>query len=174
MSKTWKNRIMSRDMDIVFESERILFVRPSFDLVPDYLEMVNDIENVARFIGDRREPYSEEEERDYIKDKMDKDATMFSMLEKSTGKFIGNTEFFNRKDDEAEWGIVITTSMQNKGYGKEVLTRSVEYGFNELGLKRIYLGVFVDNPRAIHVYEQCGFKEYDRNDVDVFMEMIKN
>ena len=27
-----------------FESERILYTRPSFDLIPDYLEMVNDIE----------------------------------------------------------------------------------------------------------------------------------
>ena len=95
------------------------------------------------------------------------------MLEKSTGKFIGNVEFFNRVFEEAEWGIVITTSMQNKGYGTEALKRSVEYGFNELGLTRIYLGVYADNPRAIHVYENCGFKEYNRNDVDVFMEINK-
>lgn len=160
-------------MDKVFESENIIYVRPSFDLVPDYLEMVNDIENVAKFIGDRREPLTEEQEIDYIKDKMDNKATMFSMLEKTTGKFIGNVEFFNRVFEEAEWGIVITASMQNKGYGKEALKRSVEYGFNELGLTRIYLGVYADNARAIHVYESCGFKEYDRNDVDVFMEINK-
>lgn len=160
-------------MDKVFESENIIYVRPSFDLVPEYLEMVNDIENVAKFIGDRREPLTEEQEIDYIKDKMDNKATMFSMLEKTTGKFIGNVEFFNRVFTEAEWGIVIAFSMQNKGYGKEALKRSVEYGFNELGLTRIYLGVYADNPRAIHVYESCGFKEYDRNDVDVFMEINK-
>ena len=162
-----------RKTDPVFESENIIFVRPSYNLVPDYLEMVNDIENVARFIGERREPYTEEEERDYIKDKMDKDATMFSMLEKDTRKFIGNIEFFNRKETEAEWGIVITASMHNKGYGKEALRRSVDYGFSELGLKRIYLGVYADNLRAIHVYEKCGFKEYDRNSVDVFMEIMR-
>lgn len=160
-------------MDKVFESENIIYVRPSFDLVPEYLDMVNDIENVAKFIGDRREPLTEEQEMDYIRNKMDNDATMFSMLEKTTGKFIGNVEFFNRVFEEAEWGIVITFSMQNKGYGKEALKRSVEYGFNELGLTRIYLGVYADNPRAIHVYESCGFKEYDRNSVDVFMEINK-
>lgn len=162
-----------RKADAVFESENILYVRPSYDLVPEYLEMVNDLENVGRFIGERREPYTEEEEWDYIKDKMDKDATMFSMLEKDTRKFIGNIEFFNRKETEAEWGIVITASMHNKGYGKEALRRSVDYGFSELGLKRIYLGVYADNLRAIHVYEKCGFKEYDRNSVDVFMEIMR-
>ncbi len=160
-------------MNVIFESERIIYVRPSFDLVPDYLEMVNDIDNVARFIGERSEPLTEQQEIDYIKDKMDNNATMFSMLEKGTNKFIGNIEFFNRVFEEAEWGIVITTSMQNKGYGTEALKRSVEYGFNELGLTRIYLGVYVNNPRAMHVYENCGFKEYDRDDIDVFMEITK-
>ena len=161
-------------MDAVFESENIIYIRPSFDLVPEYLEMVNDIENVARFIGDRREPLSEKDEIDYIKDKMDNNATMFSMLEKETHEFIGNIEFFNRTFDAAEWGIVITTKMQNKGYGKEALMRSVEYGFNELGLNRIFLSVYADNPRAVHVYEKCGFKEFKRDDVDIFMELVKD
>ena len=161
------------NMNIIFESERILYIRPSFDLILEYLEMVNDIENVARFIGDRREPYTEQDEYNYIKDKMDNNATMFSMIEKGTNEFIGNIEFFNRVFEEAEWGIVITTAKQEKGYGSEALLRSVEYGFNELGLNRIYLGVYADNPRAMHVYEKCGFKEYDRNDVDVFMEITK-
>ena len=160
-------------MDKVFESERIIYIRPSFDLVHEYLDMINDIDNVARFIGERRELLTEDEEYDYIKDKMDKGATMYSMLEKGTDKFIGNIEFFNCKDDEAEWGIAITASMQNRGYGTEALKRSVEYGFNELGLRRIYLGVYVNNPRAIHVYGQCGFKEYDRDSVDIYMELIK-
>lgn len=161
-------------MDVVFESKNILYVRPSFDLIPDYLEMVNDIEHVARFIGERREPYTEEEERSYMQSKMDQHATMFSMLERRTRQFIGNIEFMNRKGDEAEWGIVMTHKMQNKGYGTEALKRSVEYGFGELELRRIYLTVYADNPRAIHVYEKCGFREYDRNNVDVFMEAVRN
>ena len=78
------------DMNVIFESENIIYVRPSFDLVPQYLEMVNDIENVAKFIGERRTLLTEQEEIDYIKDKMDNNATMFSMLEKGTNEFIGN------------------------------------------------------------------------------------
>lgn len=161
-------------METVFESERILFVKPTLDLVPEYLEMVNDIEGVARFIGERREIYTEEEEIAYMKEKIDGGATMFSMIEKSTGRFIGNTEFFNRVYKEAEWGIAITAAMQDKGFGKESLLRMIDYGFNDLGLKRIYLEVYVKNPRAAHVYEKCGFKEYDRNETDIFMEIFKD
>ena len=121
-------------MNVIFESEHILYAEPSFDLIPDYMEMVNDIEHVARFIGERREPYTEEEERSYIQSKIDQHATMFSMLERDTRQFIGNIEFMNRKGDEAEWGIVMTYKMQNKGYGTEALKRSVEYGLGELEL----------------------------------------
>lgn len=160
-------------METVFESERIFFVKPTLDLVPEYLVMVNDIENVARFIGERREPLSVEEEISYMKDKIDSGATMYSMIEKSSGKFIGNAEFFGRSGDESEWGIALTGSMQDKGYGKECLMRMIDYGFNDLGLNRIYLGVYRYNARAIHVYEACGFKEYDRTDVDIFMEILK-
>lgn len=158
-------------MEKVFESERIIFIKPEMDLIPDYLKMVNDIENVAKYISDRREPYTEQEEYDYMKDKLDNNAMMFSMIEKESGKFIGNTEFFNIKGDEAELGIAITGGMQNKGYGREAINRMVQYGFCEGGFRRIVLEVYAANPRAIHVYEECGFTVYDRNDKDVFMEM---
>ena len=161
-------------METVFESERILFVKPTLDLVPDYLIMINDIEGVARFIADRREPYTVEEETSYMKEKIESGATMYSMIEKATGKFIGNTEFFNRVYKEAEWGIVMTRSMQDKGFGTEALRRMIDYGFENLGLERIYLAVYADNPRAAHVYEKCGFKEYDRTDKDIFMEIFKD
>ena len=162
------------NLETVFESERILFVKPTLDLVPDYLEMINDIEGVARFIADRREPYTVEEETSYMKEKIESGTTMYSMIEKSTGKFIGNTEFFNRVYKEAEWGIVMTRSMQDKGFGTEALHRMIDYGFDDLGLERIYLAVYTDNPRAAHVYEKCGFKEYDRTEKDVFMEIFKD
>lgn len=161
-------------METVFESERILFVKPTLDLVPNYLVMINDIEGVARFIADRREPYTVEEETSYMKEKIESGATMYSMIEKATGKFIGNTEFFNRVYKEAEWGIVMTRSMQDKGFGQEALRRMIDYGFDDLGLERIYLAVYTDNPRAAHVYEKCGFKEYDRSEKDIFMEIFKD
>lgn len=162
------------NLETVFESERILFVKPTLDLVPDYLVMINDIEGVARFIADRREPYTVEEETSYMKEKIESGATMYSMIEKATGKFIGNTEFFNRVYKEAEWGIVMTKSMQDRGFGTEALRRMIDYGFDDLGLERIYLAVYTDNPRAAHVYEKCGFKEYDRTEKDVFMEIFKD
>jgi RimJ/RimL family protein N-acetyltransferase len=49
----------------------------------------------------------------------------------------------------------------------------VEYGFEVLGLTRIFLKVYPENERAFHVYQKCVFVEYDRTDEDIFMELKK-
>lgn len=45
-----------------------------------------------------------------------------------------------------------------KGYGTEAMKLMVNYGFTQLDLHRISLGVYVFNPRAIRAYEKVGFK----------------
>ncbi len=155
----------------VFETEHILFVRLSERLVPDYLSMVNDMEHVGRFIGPRRDPIPEEKERQWVQKKLAENAPLFSMLEKSTGAFIGNIEFMDVHDSAAELGIAITAGMQDKGYGSEAIPAMVNHGMDRLSLHRVFLKVYPDNARAIRVYEKCGFRAYDRTEDDVFMEI---
>ena len=160
-------------MTTVFTSENISFVRVSEKLLPDYLAMVNDIEHVARFIGARRDPIPEEKERRWVQKKLAEGAALFSMLEKDTGAFIGNIELMDIADGAGELGIAVTAAMQDKGYGTEAVRAMVDYGMDTLGLRRVFLKVFPDNARAIRVYEKCGFREYDRTEDDVFMEVTK-
>ena len=159
-------------MKQLFESERIRFVEVSEDLVPDYLRMVNDLEHVGRFIGRRTEPVSEEKERKWVREKLAEKAALFSMVEKNGGAFIGNIELMDLTDSEAELGIAITAAKQDLGYGTEAIRAVTGYAFDELGMKRVFLKVYPDNARAIRVYEKCGFREYDRTEEDVFMEIL--
>ena len=140
-------------MKQIFESENISFVRVSKSLVPDYLAMVNDVEHVARLIGlsRRSEPITAEQERRWVQKKLAEDATVFSMLEKTTGTFIGNIELLHIENGSAELGIAITAAMQDKGYGTEAIPAMVRYGMDTLGLRRIFLKVYPDNARAIRV-----------------------
>ena len=158
-------------MKQVFESERIRFVEVSEELVPDYLRMVNDLEHVGRFIGRRTDPISEEKERNWVREKLAEKAVLFSMIEKNGGAFIGNIELMDPTDTEAELGVAITDAKQELGYGTEAIRAVTEYAFAQLGLKRIFLKVYPDNARAIRVYEKCGFREYDRTEEDVYMEI---
>ena len=160
-------------MTTVFTSKNIRFVRPSEALVPDYLAMVNDWERVGRLIGSRREPFTEQQERRWVQKKLAAGAPVFSMLDKESGAFIGTIEFMDVADGVAELGIAVTAAMQDRGYGTEAVSAMVRYGRDTLGLHRIFLKVFPDNARAIHVYEKCGFREYDRTEDDVFMEVMK-
>ena len=47
--------------------------------------------------------------------------------------------------------LIIFEPYQNKGYGTQVVQELVQIGYRSLWVRS-------DNPRAIHVYEKCGFK----------------
>ncbi len=157
----------------VFESERISFVEVSEHLVKDCLIMVNDIEHVDRFIGGWHAPFTEEQEVRWVRKKLAEKAPVFSMIEKNSGRFIGNIELMDVSDTVGELGIAVTAEKQNLGYGTEAVLAITDYGVRYLGLKRIFLRTNPLNVRAIHVYEKCGFREYDRTDDHVFMEIVR-
>lgn len=46
----------------------------------------------------------------------------------------------------------------NNGYGTDAMRVILRYGFTELNLHRVTLGVFAYNQRAIRSYEKAGFK----------------
>ena len=54
-------------------------------------------------------------------------------------------------------GIGAIDEYHNVGLGS-VLLRTMIEDARQLGLERVKLGVWADNPRAIHVYESVGFK----------------
>jgi RimJ/RimL family protein N-acetyltransferase len=59
----------------------------------------------------------------------------------------------------ASFGVYIgDKNIWGKGYGTAAVREVLRVGFEELGLHRIHLGVFPDNPRAIRCYEKCGFR----------------
>jgi RimJ/RimL family protein N-acetyltransferase len=59
----------------------------------------------------------------------------------------------------AEFGIVIGNRRYwNKGIGTDITRLILKHAFAMLNLNRVYLRVFSENVRAIHVYEKVGFR----------------
>jgi diamine N-acetyltransferase len=60
----------------------------------------------------------------------------------------------------AEFGRIMIgeNDAHGAGYAIEATALLVDFGFRQLGLREIYLEVFTQNGRAIHVYEKCGFR----------------
>ena len=142
--------------EVVFESDRINFIKINETLVNEFVNMVNDPE-VQRFISKKRITYTIEKEKEWIDEKIKEKAFIFSMMEKDTNEFIGNIEIMEINNGIGELGISITPKKQNNHFGQEAIKRFIEYAFDVLHLDNIELNVFNFNPRAIRCYEKSGF-----------------
>lgn len=54
-------------------------------------------------------------------------------------------------------GIMVHKDYHRQGVGKALMEKLLDVADNWLMLKRVELGVFVDNEGAIKLYEKCGF-----------------
>ena len=54
--------------------------------------------------------------------------------------------------------VIVDDSKRSMGYGKQMLSLAIDYAQQELGAKRITLGVFCDNPSAVECYKSVGFR----------------
>ncbi len=73
---------------------------------------------------------------------------------------IGNTGIHRliRSTVQAEFGILIgEKSYWNQGFGREATRLTLQHGFDDLNLHRIFLRVYANNPRAIACYKAAGF-----------------
>ncbi|CAM3242255.1 MULTISPECIES: spermidine N1-acetyltransferase [Vibrio] len=59
----------------------------------------------------------------------------------------------------AEFQIIITPEHQGKGYANTLINKALDYSFTILNLHKIYLHVAIENEKALHLYQQCGFIE---------------
>jgi diamine N-acetyltransferase len=83
------------------------------------------------------------------------------MREGDGWKLIGNSGFFDMDSvtRSAEVGILIgEKSVWNQGFGTETMRLLLLHGFETLNLNRVFLRVYVENPRAVRAYEKAGFK----------------
>lgn len=64
--------------------------------------------------------------------------------------------------------IIVDDSKRGCGLGKALVSMAVKYAFEELGATKVSLGVFENNPSAIHCYEAAGFHRVSRPEVEKY------
>ena len=147
-------------MEIVMESERVYFVRMDTEYVDFYLENVNNPEIYQYISTFPARIYTREEEIEWVEN--NKHLYSFTVIDKETGELIGNAGYHEIENEVGELGIWIAIKHQNNHYGREILMRLIEYGYQELHLKRITLKFHENNERAVHLYEKIGFYKSGR------------
>ncbi len=82
-----------------------------------------------------------------------------SIIDLATGEWVGELAILDWDEHNQSCGfrIAIGRAGRNRGLGSEATRLVVDYVFENLPINRIALEVYAFNPRAIHVYEKCGF-----------------
>lgn len=86
----------------------------------------------------------------------------FAIVDESD-RWIGTVSLKNIENKEAEYAIITCAEAHGKGYAKQATIDILRYGFEQLGLNKIYLYVAVSNVRANKFYQKFGFR-FDRCD----------
>lgn len=81
----------------------------------------------------------------------------------SVGLMIGGKSRLDISENEAEIGYWIGVPFWGRGLIPEAVRELVRYGFEELGLVRIWCGYFDGNEKSKRVQEKCGFKYHHTN-----------
>ena len=64
--------------------------------------------------------------------------------------------------------IIVDDAKRGIGLGKALVSMAVKYAFETLGATKVSLGVFENNPSAIHCYEAAGFHRVSRPDTESY------
>lgn len=150
-------------MQLIFETDNILFTKVSIKLLDEYLELVND-KTIQRSTLTKEKEYSKEKELAWIQNVLDNNELVFSMLDKNTNEFIGNITLDDINDEVAEIALSIKSILQNRGYGKEAIKGLIDYAKEVLNYKSLIAVIFSNNEKSLHCFQKLGFREYKREE----------
>ena len=126
-----------------------------------FFSWVNDYD-IAKYLANMHGIRTVEDEVEWFDSaRRDPNREVFALLEKSTGRLIGNCTLMNidRIHRSAEYGILIgEKDCWGKGYGHEATALVAQYGFATMNLHSIYLKLFSYMQQAQKMFERVGYR----------------
>ncbi|MFI0417238.1 GNAT family N-acetyltransferase [Spongiactinospora sp. 9N601] len=138
----------------------LVTLRPlSVDDLPALLPMLKDPE-VARLTGSHATDFDDERLRAWYATRADQDDRLdLAVVERATGRCVGEIVLnqWDEGNESCNFRVAFVPEAVGRGLGTEAARLIVGYGFERLGLHRIWLEVYAFNPRARRSYEKVGF-----------------
>lgn len=149
-----------KDIEIILRTAEISDAESIIELkksvVSEGLYMLREIDETN---------YKKEDEIEQIENHLNNNGSLYIVAE-SDSKVIGILEFENgslkRTKHAGMFTIYIMKSYRDSGIGKIMLNELISWAEKNSVIEKVTLNVFSTNPRAIHLYEKCGFKEEGR------------
>ncbi len=141
-------------------------------LLRDYRSDASDLNSVLAFVTDPEVathsswgPLKQQEAADWLQTviaaqtSQPRIAFQLALIIKSTDDLIGNVSLHvrNAATKEAELGYTLRRDVWQKGYATEAARVIVDYGFRELGLRRIFATTSPLNISSQNVLKKVGF-----------------
>jgi len=124
----------------------------------DILGWVNSgvTKNIAKF----DHPITKEEEYQFLKKITNSDTDKLYLISHE-GTPVGQIGLhdIDWKARHARLAVMISPEHQRKGYARKAIEQVLDIGFENFGLRKIWLKVFEENDAARRLYTRCGFKE---------------
>lgn len=149
----------------ILSSERLLFRQYIPEDMDAYCAMEMDAD-VRRYVGGQ--PRSREDaERRFIgtQESVENRLSMWATVLKETGQYIGRCGIYphfssdgNIIPDEGTLAFYIAKPFWNNGYATEASRAFIEFGFGQLGLKKIVAHVQAGNDASVHILKKLGFE----------------
>lgn len=128
------------------------------DVNENYLSWLTDDEVMS---GIATSGYTMQKLKEYVNERLSYPKTAFyAICSKQNNEHIGNIklDFHDEKSNVSELGLLIgNKEFWGRGVGREACQLLLQYGFNKMGLRKIYLAVYENNPNAKKLYENLGF-----------------
>lgn len=152
-------------MNIALLTPRLLLREISVkeDDLGSYLNWLRDVESNS-FIISAKADYRLAELVEFIEStNLDVNALLFGIFLREDQKLIGTLKVqpIDFLESTSWLGIMIgSPEFRGLGYGREALLEVMEFLFNSLNLREIFLGVDLKNIDAISLYRNLGFSEH--------------
>jgi ribosomal-protein-alanine N-acetyltransferase len=102
-------------------------------------------------------PYTEQDARTFISSAKESNEARFAIVLQSDGSLIGGMGLnVDPGHPRAELGYWLGTPFWRNGYATEAARAVVRYGFEILGLHRIYASAFRENTASARVLQKLG------------------
>jgi ribosomal-protein-alanine N-acetyltransferase len=142
-------------------TDRLKFVPVTpVDCNETYLSWLTDVET-NQFLESSFSQYTLDALVNFVKEQQkSKKSIFFAIRLRENDKHIGNIKIdkIHPFHKTGEYGILMGDKSEwGKGYAKEASIAIVNYGFDELGLRKICLGVIIENIVAFNLYVKLGF-----------------
>lgn len=149
-------------MNIIIETVRLRIREIKSGDLDSLLEIYRNSQNMA-FIPNSDFKWTKEDLKQKY-DRINQDYTngfgIFAIELKNENEIIGEAGLFNsfQNTKHLELGYIIDSRYWKKGYGTEVCKLLINYGFQELKLKKLSARMFKQNTASRKLSEKCGMR----------------